>query len=523
MDKEYTLFQMLTLFGSVFLGFASIVLWHGFRKYKAALIVLIAAAGLIRFSITVYDPYLNLWDERYHAVVAKNMIDDPFKPMLYSDPVLPYNMEHWNFNHIWLHKPPLFLWQMSLSMKIFGLNEFGLRFPGALLSLLTVLLIYSLARRWLNKHIAFYAALLYTFTSYILDLVSGYHHSEQNDTVFIFYVTLSLWAWTRHIDKRRWYWIVLIGLSAGAAVMVKWMSGLAIFGVWGIVILCSPDLRKRMVSYLEIAIAFIISLVVFMPWEIYTRRAFPAEHAFEAMEKTRHFLEPVEGHFGDAFWHFNKLDIIYAAGVKILLIPALILLWRRLKRVEIKLGFILFFSLIFVFYSIAETKMPAFTLPGLAVVYMGLGTVFYELFLLFRVRYKRLRYIGRISAIVLLTASIFWFLNVDHIKKLHTCWKYEQGVWRKEWANSPRVFKEINEKDFPKGTVFINLREFDHAQMMFYTDFTAYSGIPNDENMEILKESGRQVVAFDNHEIEDFYNTYPWVIRYDEGYWNVFR
>ncbi len=514
---------MLTLFGSAALGFAAVLLWHGFRKYKAALIVLLVAAGLIRFAITTYDPYLNLWDERYHAVVAKNMMEEPFKPMLYKDPVLPYIMEEWNYNHVWLHKPPLFLWQMALSMKIFGVNEFGLRFPGALMSLLTVLLIWSLGRRWLNKHIAFYAALLYTFSSYILDLVSGYHHSEQNDTVFIFYVTLSFWAWTRYLDKRTCYWILIIGLSVGAAVMTKWLTGLIIFAVWGIVVLSDRQMRKRIMSYVDISISFVVSLVSFLPWEIYSRIKFPAEHAFEALEKARHFWEPVEGHFGGLLWHFNKLNTIYAAGMKFLIIPALILLWKNIRDKRVRLGMILFFSIIFVFYSIAETKMPAFTLPGLFVVYLGMGTLIYKVFLLFRIRYKKVLYAGKVSAIALLTTSMFWFLNVDHIKKLHTCWKAEQCYVRLEWMRGSDVFRTIDDMNFPKETVFINLREYDHAQMMFYTDHVAYNGIPHDREMDILKQSGRPVVIFDSHDLEEFYEKHPWVMIYDGGYWDELK
>jgi len=511
---------MLTLFGSVFLGFASIVLWHGFKKRNTALIVLLIAAGIIRFSITTYDSYLNLWDERYHAVVAKNMMDEPFKPMLYQDPVLPYSMESWNNNHIWLHKPPLFLWQMSLSMKVFGVNEFGLRFPGALMSLLTVVLIWSLGRRWLNKHIAFYAALLYTFSSYILDLVSGYHHSEQNDTVFIFYVTLSFWSWAKNMDRQKWHWLVLTGLFAGAAVMTKWLSGLVIFAVWGIVLLSDREMRKKLRSYIDITAAFLVSVLVFLPWELYTRKVFPAEHTVEAMAKAQHFHQPIEGHSGNIFWHFNVLDTIYAQGMKFLIIPALILLWRRVRDKRIRLGMILLFSIIFVFYSIASTKMPAFTLPALAIVYIAMGTLIYELFLLFKIRYKRLRYAGKISAIVLLTASIFWFLNVDHIKKIHTCWNKEQCHWRSEHIKGADVFREINSKNYPKNTVFINLKTFDHAQMMFYTDFVAYDRLPSDHEMQLLQQTKRAIVAFDSHNLEEFHEAYPWVILYDEGYWN---
>ena len=52
------------------------------------------------------------------------MMEDPFKPMLIKNPLFPYHYGDWWNCHIWVHKQPLFLWQMALSMKIFGVSTF---------------------------------------------------------------------------------------------------------------------------------------------------------------------------------------------------------------------------------------------------------------------------------------------------------------------------------------------------------------------------------------------------------------
>lgn len=76
------------------------------------MLLLFGAIGVRLFMITI-DPFLHDWDERFHAIVAKNMITYPFKPMLFVNPVLPYDYRAWCCNHIWVHKQPLFLWQMA--------------------------------------------------------------------------------------------------------------------------------------------------------------------------------------------------------------------------------------------------------------------------------------------------------------------------------------------------------------------------------------------------------------------------
>lgn len=115
------------------------------KKKKTALLLLIISAFLLRLLMVSLDPYLQDWDERFHALVAKNMMDYPFKPMLRVYPIMPYDYKAWCCNHIWVHKQPLFLWQMALSMKIFGVNEIAMRLPSAVLGTITVLFIYQIA------------------------------------------------------------------------------------------------------------------------------------------------------------------------------------------------------------------------------------------------------------------------------------------------------------------------------------------------------------------------------------------
>ena len=101
-------------------------------KQKAAIILLLASAFLLRLLMISLDPYLHEWDERIHALVAKHMIIDPFKPMLIPEHLLPFDKNDVSYTDIWVHKQPLFLWQMALSMKLFGVNLVAMRLPSAL-------------------------------------------------------------------------------------------------------------------------------------------------------------------------------------------------------------------------------------------------------------------------------------------------------------------------------------------------------------------------------------------------------
>ena len=91
-------------------------------KYWSVLGLLLAAFVVLGIYLTAarLDPYLHPWDERFHAVVAKRMLDDPFTPRLYPDTVVAADYGEWDRAHVWLHKQPLFMWCMSLSMAVFG-------------------------------------------------------------------------------------------------------------------------------------------------------------------------------------------------------------------------------------------------------------------------------------------------------------------------------------------------------------------------------------------------------------------
>ncbi|HUM45950.1 MAG TPA: hypothetical protein PLD84_03410, partial [Chitinophagales bacterium] len=66
--------------------FACLILWVNaffqFKKGKVEFsIVFIVTAGFLLRMYAGSDLFLHSWDERYHALVAKNMMEYPFRPM----------------------------------------------------------------------------------------------------------------------------------------------------------------------------------------------------------------------------------------------------------------------------------------------------------------------------------------------------------------------------------------------------------------------------------------------------------
>lgn len=180
------------------------------------------------------DPYLNLWDERFHALVAKNMLSHPFKPTLYEDPVVAMDYNDWSTSIVWLHKQPFFLWLITLSFKCFGVNEIALRLPSVIFSSFMVVFAYRSGKLLINSKVGYYTALLFATSFYLIELISGKQNVDHNDVISLCCVSGSIWAWIEYYYSKQKAWLIIIGLFSGCAVLCKWLIGLLVFLGWGI-------------------------------------------------------------------------------------------------------------------------------------------------------------------------------------------------------------------------------------------------------------------------------------------------
>ena len=140
----YTISQKLWLLAGLLLALASIISF-AFDKKRWSLALLTAGGFCLFVFAAISTPFLYCWDERFHALVAKNCMDHPFSPTLYSewpiDNVYPegsWSETSWHHGYVWLHKQPLFLWQIALCFKLFGVSLFTLRLPSVIMATMMI-------------------------------------------------------------------------------------------------------------------------------------------------------------------------------------------------------------------------------------------------------------------------------------------------------------------------------------------------------------------------------------------------
>ena len=81
-----------------------------FITYNRVFIFSLFIANLLKFR-NLGHKTIKYWDELFHAIVARNLMKHFFKPTLLDQPYLPYDYTSWMQSHVWLHKPPIPLWQ----------------------------------------------------------------------------------------------------------------------------------------------------------------------------------------------------------------------------------------------------------------------------------------------------------------------------------------------------------------------------------------------------------------------------
>ncbi len=360
----FILFFLFLFYGLSFLSYR-----HG--NIKLALVAIILAGLGLRLFCAL-DPMLHPWDERYHGLVAKNMMTDPFVPKLYPEQVLSYDYKNWTANYVWLHKQPLPLWTMAASMKIFGVSEFTLRLPSILLSTFSIFLTFWIGRFLSSsERVGLLAAFFLSINGLVIELASGRVSTDHVDTFFMLLILMSLFFILLNVKRAKKIWLTLAGVFCGLAILTKWLPGLIVFPLYLII---NFKHKKYLELFLEMVWMLFVTILVALPWQWYAYANFPLEYNWEQDYNTLHLFEGLEGH-GQPWWYFIDRIRITINELIYLVFGWFVFQIFKSKKINKEHLFLLTWLLIpFLIFSAAATKMQGyllFTFPGWFIV-MGM-------------------------------------------------------------------------------------------------------------------------------------------------------
>lgn len=502
---EPNLFLILIIGITILLG--SIICFEIYKKNKLSLVLLVISGLFICSFMALLDPFLNNWDEMFHALVAKNLLLHPFIPTLFDTTILPYDHTNWASNHIWLHKQPLFLWQIAISLKLFGMNEFAVRIPSVIMMSTLPLAIYKIGKIALNSRIGYYGAFLFCTSFFVHELLTGFPPSDHNDVAFLFYVTASIWAWVEYENSQKRYWLILIGLFSGCAILVKWLTGLLVFFGWGLSIILDKEKRTSFNSYKNITISLIVCFIVFVPWQIYISYVFPVESSYEYSLNAKHFSNVVEGHGGDSWYYFDNLRKVYGGGqlVPYIILLSFIFFFKKITENKYKIAFFSFIIIVYLFFTLAATKMISFCFIVSPFFFLSLASLIENCITFLKNRFLKKTVLQNLIAVSLLFTIGFENLDLYQIAYKHTLLiTQNDNDKRIEKINDVRFIKTLKSKLPSEDYVIFNCKPQRNISIMFYTNFIAYDSQLGYDNYLILKKQNIKLAVIDNLKLPAF-------------------
>ncbi|MBI2028388.1 MAG: glycosyltransferase family 39 protein [Candidatus Levybacteria bacterium] len=226
------------------------------KKYILFLVVIVLLAFFLRFYKLGQNPPSLTWDEAAWGYNAYSLgIDgrDEFGRFL----PLNYLESFGDF------KPPVYAYLDIVPIKLFGLNEFAVRFPSAFFGVLTVLIAYFLTKRifWNSKskdEYALFSSLFLAISPWHIMLSRGAFEAN----VATFFLVGGIWLFVAAMQERKWYIVIS---SIFFTLSIYTFNTARIVAPILVLLLAILFRRRLMENKKETLVAIIVGILLLLP------------------------------------------------------------------------------------------------------------------------------------------------------------------------------------------------------------------------------------------------------------------
>jgi 4-amino-4-deoxy-L-arabinose transferase-like glycosyltransferase len=293
-------------------------------------------------------------DEPRYAQVAREMLQrhNWVTPFLYGQP--------------WLEKPVLYYWQAMVAYKIFGVSDWVARLPSALDATAMVVAIYLFFRQF-RRGFQLDAALITASTAGII----GLSRSASTDMPLTATFTVALVAWLAWYEGGRRRWLLVFYFFLALAALAKGPVAVVLAGI--IILLFAVAWRNlSLIAQTLWWPGVLLFLAGALPWYIEVQfenptffRSFILQQNFARFSSNLyHHLQP--------WWYFVPVLLLAVIPWTSLVVAAFagaVSRWKREPDVEDKTipadsFFLTWITVVLVFFSASQSKLPAYVLPA---------------------------------------------------------------------------------------------------------------------------------------------------------------
>lgn len=320
-----------------------------FKRPLIAVSVLILICGYLFFpqlgKLALTDP-----DETFYAETAKEMVNrgEWITPYLYGKPQF--------------EKPILFYWLVEASFKMFGVNEFAARLPSAVLGTIGVIAVFFLGSILFSRRAGFLSALiLATNVEYII--LSRACITDM--ALFALMLLAALFFFYGYIKEKGYFYLLssamlaLATLTKGPVYLILFVAAIFAF------LLFTKDLKSlKKMPFWQMALVF---LAVSMPWyiAIYKLHGKAFIDGFFGLHNVTRFL--VSEHKTGSQIYYNIPIMLGGMFPWSLFLP--VGFWHICKKIkekrnEASIFLMVWFFVIFGFFTVSSTKLPTYIFPS---------------------------------------------------------------------------------------------------------------------------------------------------------------
>jgi 4-amino-4-deoxy-L-arabinose transferase-like glycosyltransferase len=294
-------------------------------------------------------------DEGRNAEVARELLAS-------GDWITPH------FNTLtYLDKPVVYFWLVAASFRVWGVTEWAARLPSAVMALATMLLCWFMARRMFGDSCALRAGIVFATSP----LVIGLSRFVIFDMMLAFLITLAMLCFwlAAEGDFQTPKWSAMMFAALGVAAITKGPVGflLPLFSI-----LAFQALRGRFgeLRRLRWGLGVAVFLAVALPWFVAVSIQHPEFPRYALwQESLQRFAAGTARRRGSVLYYLP----VYLAGFfpwSFFLLLAVTNRLRRLRELRQKTLIPILFLLtwagvVFVFFTISRSKLPAYFLPAM--------------------------------------------------------------------------------------------------------------------------------------------------------------
>ncbi len=308
-----------------------------------------------------------LWaaDEKTYSQITYHMVrsGDYFIPWVNGEPA------------VWVGKPPILMWLMSVSYQVLGITPFSTRVWIPLFGAGALAMTYFLGKKLYNPKVGLLSmVVLGTFTTFY-----AFATHAMTDIPLIFFMLASIYCMLQSQEKTNhpFRYAILGGVFFGLALMTKQLEALLTPIILLLYFVFAG--QARFVFSKQVGLSLGTAAAMFVPWVLYMNYlSKDFWNCYFIYNNLSRLTSPIEGHTEGYFFYFQYLlanETVWALFLPFAL--GLCIYMAAVKRSKADTLVLVWAAIVLVAFTLAQTKIYWYILPALPAFAIAIASLLY--------------------------------------------------------------------------------------------------------------------------------------------------